>query len=1029
VAVAPLGLLGSTQTKTAGTTIALTNSTGAIIPAGTLVHITGCWDNIASVTAPTVTCSTVGGGTATANHATAIGSGVTTTAGSGVWHTCFRALTTASIAIGGAIATLTSDQSAVARAASAQGWSGATSTLRGTVTTGTSTTGAPTVTTTGTALVVGDLVIGSVSFENSAQMTADADTAGGSWSSIIGVFSTGAGAATNVGTGAQSKVVTATGTQTFNPTNGVADTVACIYSVQPAPAPLITQAAYRFYADGTETAATALAAQNTSYTADLSSGDVNLGVRLQLQSTNASTVLSTDDFTLQWEKNASGTWADVATLVVDSYPQSNRDNSNTIDSARPAMGQSFLGNGRKLAKARFMLSQGAGFPPNGAISAALWTHTGTFGSGGLPATAVGSPVTTSAVGVSDASTLPTTATWYDFIFDQSVTLTNGTPYFIGAVTTSTIGSPNSALLGADLSSPTHAGNAAYWNGSWIVAGSYDVIFEVYGDGVISTVAPYDSANLTDSAATTNQLTGGTGTFTSGQVSEDGTVDNLGWAGNNYTELLFSITLKQADLANGDTLRFRVRDSNTEPVFTYSQVPTIPITVGAGTPTVTATLSTTWNTRAAAARTLAQSWNVRAVAAKTLAQSWNVRVSQGVTLAQSWNVLAAAVTVSQTLVSTWAVRAAAGSTVATSWNARENSTATLSQTWNVRATVAKTLGQIWNVRVVVVPPTVNQNWKVRAVAATTLGQSWNVRVAVGTTVAQTWNVRAAQGKTLAQTWAVRAIAGATLPATWNVRAYAVAVLSQTWKVRVLQGATLPQTWAVRAVQGTTLQQNWSVRFAQAVTLAQTWNVRSLSSSVVAQLALTWNVRAQVVQSLAPTWNVRVQLAPVLIAQTWNVRAVAAKTVLQSWNVRAAAGQTLPALWNVRALTGSTLVLTWRVRTQTAPISLAQTWNVRAVAAKTLLELWSVRAYAVTVIPQSWKARVAKTVTTNQLWVVRVARVVTLAQSWNVLQGAAGRPKIWTGTAWVTAPMKVWTGTVWIEYPVKYWDGAAWQTVTA
>jgi hypothetical protein len=146
-------------------------------------------------------------------------------------------LTTADIAIGATIATLTSNQSAVKRAAHAEGWTGVDTTLRGTVATGTSTTGSPSVATTGTALVAGDLVIGSVSFENSAQMTADADTLNGTWDAIVGTFTTGGAAATNVGTGTQDKVVTATGAQTFNPTGGVADTVGLRLLPGPAPGP------------------------------------------------------------------------------------------------------------------------------------------------------------------------------------------------------------------------------------------------------------------------------------------------------------------------------------------------------------------------------------------------------------------------------------------------------------------------------------------------------------------------------------------------------------------------------------------------------------------------------------------------------------------------------------------------------------------------------------------------------------------------------------------------------------------------
>jgi len=105
----------------------------------------------------------------------------------------------------------------------------------------------------------------------------------------------------------------------------------------------------------------------------------------------------------------------------------------------------------------------------------------------------------------------------------------------------------------------------------------------WADVATTTVVPYDSPNLTDAAPTTNRLTGGTGAFTAGKVSEDGLVDDLGWAGNNHTELLYSLTLKSADLTNGDTLRFRVLRNGATTGLTYTQTPTINITKTGGAP--------------------------------------------------------------------------------------------------------------------------------------------------------------------------------------------------------------------------------------------------------------------------------------------------------------------------------------------------------------------------------------------------------------------------------------------------------------
>lgn len=39
-------------------------------------------------------------------------------------------------------------------------------------------------------------------------------------------------------------------------------------------------------------------------------------------------------------------------------------------------------------------------------------------------------------------------------------------------------------------------------------------------------------------------------------------------------------------------------------------------------------------------------------------------------------------------------------------------------------------------------------------------------------------------------------------------------------------------------------------------------------------------------------------------------------------------------------------------------------------------------------------------------------------------AAGRLKVWTGSAWDRKPAKVWSGSAWVTKPVKIWNGSAW-----
>jgi len=320
------------------------------------------------------------------------------------------------------------------------------------------------------------------------------------------------------------------------------------------------------------TTSTALAAANTPITADVTNGDVNVLLRERLQSTNTVATNATDDWQLQWEKNASGTWTNVAPAagpLVDAYSELNADFSATKTLVDSGDGQSFLGNGQNLTRAGFFLSK-TGSPP-GTITSYLFAHTGTFGTNGAP---TGTALATSTT-VLTATSLGTTAAWCYFDFDGTFTLVNGTPYVIVARINTATDISNCVNFRYDNSSSTHAGNRSSYTTFWTNA-SGDLVFEVYSTSSTTAVA-YNSPNLTDGAATTNRLGAGTGSFVAGKVSEDGLVDDLGWTANNYTEVLYSLALKQADLANGDTLRFRTLYNGATTNVTYTQTPTVNVT--------------------------------------------------------------------------------------------------------------------------------------------------------------------------------------------------------------------------------------------------------------------------------------------------------------------------------------------------------------------------------------------------------------------------------------------------------------------
>jgi len=168
-----------------------------------------------------------------------------------------------------------------------------------------------------------------------------------------------------------------------------------------------------------------------------------------------------------------------ATLV-DSYAPSNQSADEDLSSAaadNQAVGQGFTGNGGILSRCRFYLRKVGS--PTGNATAKLYAHTGTFGSTGTP---TGSALATSKD--FDVSTLETTFAMVDFEFDDRVTMTNTTKYFI-ICDYSGGDATNRVEIGMDDTTPTHGGNQARFKTStWNADDFADVIFYVYSGGEV-----------------------------------------------------------------------------------------------------------------------------------------------------------------------------------------------------------------------------------------------------------------------------------------------------------------------------------------------------------------------------------------------------------------------------------------------------------------------------------------------------------------------------------------------------------------
>ncbi len=94
----------------------------------------------------------------------------------------------------------------------------------------------------------------------------------------------------------------------------------------------------------------------------------------------------------------------------------------------------------------------------------------------------------------------------------------------------------------------------------------------------ANVKAFASANLTDAGTTTNRLGAGTGSFVAGEISEDGLVDDRQITASNYTEMLYAIEVIAADVADADTLDFRVLFNGA--TFTYTVTPRITVSKAA-----------------------------------------------------------------------------------------------------------------------------------------------------------------------------------------------------------------------------------------------------------------------------------------------------------------------------------------------------------------------------------------------------------------------------------------------------------------
>jgi len=324
--------------------------------------------------------------------------------------------------------------------------------------------------------------------------------------------------------------------------------------------PTFTQAAYRFYEDGTEAGATAIAAQNTNITRDVTS-DSSLLLRMRIQNDAVSNGVSTDDWKLQYEKNDSGTWNDFEDSVggtTDTYyfnasdagptdtlgvytNDANAYNGNTTDYA--------VGN---LDPSQPLTGTGTTAPTSGAtinsVKARLYASSGASPSWSnyVTLTAPSGGWTWQKVNDLEANV---------GAFDEGSTVE----------LSSNIKHSGVSLGVATRTGVTDVGDYRF----------YKVEIDVT-HGAVIPLGVFNSLNLTNNSATTNQLGAGTGSFAAGEIVELGRAGDYAHPGSTYTEHLFTMTLYSAGFNDNDTLDFRLLYNDLTTSMTYTVTPRITV---------------------------------------------------------------------------------------------------------------------------------------------------------------------------------------------------------------------------------------------------------------------------------------------------------------------------------------------------------------------------------------------------------------------------------------------------------------------
>jgi hypothetical protein len=242
--------------------------------------------------------------------------------------------------------------------------------------------------------------------------------------------------------------------------------------------------------------------------------------------------------------------------LVDSYIENNYSDDYVLSSSvdqYQAIGQSFEGDGGVLATCQFYMRKHNS--PYGYAYAKIYTHTGTWGSSGVPGTLL---ATSGAVLVSGLESTDTLTT-FTFSGANKITLVDGTHYCL-VLEYSDGDATNNVYTGYDSSTPAHAGNLSkYILSTWSASALKDLCFYVYSDDSVSSPSSSPSSSTSSSPSSSAS----TSASSSPSPSAGDLIDSYGYEEATIAITLASTTYLQfgqaftGDGTAADTCRFYV----------------------------------------------------------------------------------------------------------------------------------------------------------------------------------------------------------------------------------------------------------------------------------------------------------------------------------------------------------------------------------------------------------------------------------------------------------------------------------------